>query len=188
MMKFEVDGVVVHRPGVLDVLLYDSTRKPTLSHIRPQLLPGEELVERTRQIPAIVGAQPQHVSEMIRHQVVCCFLGTHPAMLAEEADPMALNCVVHSLTDAAEAQRLPCPDTAAWPGSRWPTWCVAYRLAEVEKSPTVTTGWTRPKATREFLLNRYASSSNQVAFDPLVHVPQKWGVSSELPGVERARG
>jgi hypothetical protein len=56
LMKVEVGGVIVTRPGVVDVLLYDRTGKPTVSHMRPQLLAGEVLVERLGRIPAIVAA------------------------------------------------------------------------------------------------------------------------------------
>lgn len=100
---------------MLDVLQYDATGKPTLSRMRPQLLPGETLVERAGQIPAIVGSVPKQMHEMIRHQVVRSVLGTHPAMLAEEADPVALNCLVHRLVDAAEAARLLCANSYGWP-------------------------------------------------------------------------
>ncbi len=54
MMRVEVNGAAERRPGVLDVLQYDRTGKPTLSRMRPQLLPGEVLVERAGQIPIIV--------------------------------------------------------------------------------------------------------------------------------------
>jgi hypothetical protein len=53
MLRVEVNGAVEHRPGVLDVLQYDGVGKPTLSRMRPQLLPGEILVERIGRIPAI---------------------------------------------------------------------------------------------------------------------------------------
>jgi hypothetical protein len=39
-MKVELDGAIVTRPGVL-------------AHMRPQLLPGEILVERVGRIPTI---------------------------------------------------------------------------------------------------------------------------------------
>lgn len=115
MMRVEVDGVVVRRPGVLDPLLYDRTGKIVMSRMRPQTLPGELLVEREGTFPAIVGAQPKHAQEVIRHQVVRAVLGTHPAMLAKEADSVALNCLCHSLADAAEAKRLLCLNTPAFP-------------------------------------------------------------------------
>lgn len=54
MMSVEVDGQIVRRPGVLDVLMYDCTGKPTLSRMRPQLEAGEVLQERAGQIPAII--------------------------------------------------------------------------------------------------------------------------------------
>ena len=54
MMRVEVAGNVVTRPGVLDVLQYDSNGKPTVSRMRPELAPDEVLVERVGSIPAIV--------------------------------------------------------------------------------------------------------------------------------------
>lgn len=57
-MKVEVDGVTVFRPGVLDVLAQDLVGKPTIAHMRPQLLPGETLVERVGCIPAIIKEAP----------------------------------------------------------------------------------------------------------------------------------
>lgn len=58
MMKVEVDGAIVHRPGVLDVLQYDGTGRPTVSRMKPQLLDGEVLVERPGEIPQIVKDAP----------------------------------------------------------------------------------------------------------------------------------
>jgi len=54
MMNVEVDGQAVRRPGVLDVLQYDAVGKPVVSHMRPQLLTGEVLLERAGTFPAIV--------------------------------------------------------------------------------------------------------------------------------------
>ena len=54
MMRVEVAGAVTTRPGVLDVLQYDSNGKPTISRMRPELEPDEVLVERVGSIPAIV--------------------------------------------------------------------------------------------------------------------------------------
>jgi hypothetical protein len=54
MMRVEVDGQVVRRPGELDVLQRDPDGKPTIAHMRPQLQPGEILVERAGQLPSIV--------------------------------------------------------------------------------------------------------------------------------------
>jgi hypothetical protein len=114
-MRVEVAGTVVTRPGVLDVLQYDGTGKPTLSRMRPQLLPGEVLIERAGQIPAIAGAAPSHVKDIIRHQVIRAVTGEHPATLAKEADPVALNCLCYRLADAAEAARLLCANGHGWP-------------------------------------------------------------------------
>jgi hypothetical protein len=57
MMSVEVAGQIMRRPSVLEVLLYDLAGKPTVSHMRPQLLPGEVLQERLGQIPAIIREQ-----------------------------------------------------------------------------------------------------------------------------------
>lgn len=54
LMKVEVEGVVVLRPGELDVLVRDLAGRAVVSHVRPQLLPGEVLRERAGQIPIIV--------------------------------------------------------------------------------------------------------------------------------------
>jgi hypothetical protein len=54
MMSVEVGGQIVRRLGVLDVLQYDRTGKPTVSRMRPQLLPGEVLCERAGQVPSVV--------------------------------------------------------------------------------------------------------------------------------------
>lgn len=54
VLRVEVGGLVVLRPSELDVLQYDSTGKPTVSRMRPQLLAGEVLIERAGAIPAIV--------------------------------------------------------------------------------------------------------------------------------------
>jgi hypothetical protein len=53
-MRVEIAGVIVTRPGELDVLQYDSAGRPTISRMRPQLLDGEMLIERANAIPAIV--------------------------------------------------------------------------------------------------------------------------------------
>lgn len=53
LMKVEVAGVVVLRPGELDVLVRDPAGRAVISHMRPQLLAGEVLRERTGQIPII---------------------------------------------------------------------------------------------------------------------------------------
>jgi hypothetical protein len=53
-MRVEVDGAIVTRPGVLEVLLYDRTGRPTVSHMRPRLESGEVLQERRGCIPVIV--------------------------------------------------------------------------------------------------------------------------------------
>jgi hypothetical protein len=115
MMRVEVDGKVVRRPGVLDVLQCDGNGKPTLSRMRPQTLPGELLIERAGTFPAIVGAVPSHVQDILRHHLINAVTREHPAMLINEADPVALNCICHSLADAAEAKRLLCENGRGWP-------------------------------------------------------------------------
>lgn len=58
MMRVEVAGAVVMRPGQLEVLLYDRTGKPTVSRMRPQLEEGEVLQERLGRIPVIIRTAP----------------------------------------------------------------------------------------------------------------------------------
>jgi hypothetical protein len=58
MMKVEIAGAVVERLGQLEVLLYDCTGRPTVSHMRPQLEAGEVLQERPGRIPAIIRIEP----------------------------------------------------------------------------------------------------------------------------------
>lgn len=54
MLSVEVDGQVVRRPAEVEVLLYDRNGRPTVSRMRPQLVAGEQLIERIGAIPAIV--------------------------------------------------------------------------------------------------------------------------------------
>jgi hypothetical protein len=54
MLSVEVDGRVVSRPGQVEVLLYDHTGRPAVSHLVPRLEPGEMLVERIGTFPAII--------------------------------------------------------------------------------------------------------------------------------------
>jgi hypothetical protein len=58
LLRVEVDGTIITRPGVLDVMLCDRTGKPSVVHLRPELQPGEVLVERAGSIPAIIKEQP----------------------------------------------------------------------------------------------------------------------------------
>jgi hypothetical protein len=107
MMSVEVDGKVERRPGVLDVLLYDRTGKPVASRMRPKLKPGEVLRERAGAIPAITNNAPAlGLHDVYRDQIVRAVLGTHPAMLAREADPVALDCLCRRLMDAQDAMQL----------------------------------------------------------------------------------
>lgn len=46
--------------------------------------------------------------DVYRHQLIRAVLGTHPAMLAREADPVALDCVCRRLDDAERALQLLC--------------------------------------------------------------------------------
>jgi hypothetical protein len=50
-----------------------------------------------------------------RHQIVRSVLGTHPAMLAKEADPVALDCLCRRLADAQEAAQLLVANGYGWP-------------------------------------------------------------------------
>jgi hypothetical protein len=54
MLRVEVAGAVVRRPGEVDVLVRDVAGRALVAHVRPQLLPGEQLMERAGQIPMIV--------------------------------------------------------------------------------------------------------------------------------------
>jgi len=58
MLSVELDGQIVRRPGVLDVLQYGVDGRPVVSRIRPQLLAGEVLRERAGTFPAIDRATP----------------------------------------------------------------------------------------------------------------------------------
>jgi hypothetical protein len=58
MLSVELDGQIVRRPGVLDVLQYNAAGTPVISRMRPQLLDGEVLQERTARIPAIIRTKP----------------------------------------------------------------------------------------------------------------------------------
>jgi len=58
MMSAELDGQIVRRPGVLDVLQYNAAGVPVISRMRPELLAGEVLRERLGRIPAIVRTVP----------------------------------------------------------------------------------------------------------------------------------
>lgn len=104
MMSVEVDGVVVRRPGVVKVIQCGAS---VIAHMRPQLEPGEQLVEREGKITAIVkeSAMPGE-QETFRHQMVRAVLGTQPAILAKEADPTALDSLCRQLVDAQDAKAL----------------------------------------------------------------------------------
>jgi hypothetical protein len=107
MMSVELDGEVVRRPGTLDVLLYDRTGKPVASRLRPQLNPGEVLRERVGMIPVIEKtSSATGARDIYRHQIVRAVTGTHPAMLAKEADPVALDSLCRRLVDAYDAMQL----------------------------------------------------------------------------------
>lgn len=54
LMKVEVAGVVVLRPGELDVLVRDAAGRAVISRMRPHLSSGEVLHERLGQIPIIL--------------------------------------------------------------------------------------------------------------------------------------
>jgi hypothetical protein len=107
MMSVELDGEVVRRPGTLDVMLYDRTGKPIASRMRPKLMPGEVLRERAGMIPVIEKASSAAgARDIYRHQIVRAVTGAHPAMLAKEADPVALDSLCRRLVDAYDAMQL----------------------------------------------------------------------------------
>lgn len=54
MLSVEVAGAVVRRPGEVHVLLRDGVGRALVSHVKPQMMPGERLQERACQIPMIV--------------------------------------------------------------------------------------------------------------------------------------
>jgi hypothetical protein len=106
MMSVELNGAVVRRPGVSVVLRCDSIG--TIVRMQPQLEPGELLLERLGMIPAIVMKEPamSDSKDVYRHQIVRSVLGTHPAILAKEADPEALDGICRHLVDAEDAKAL----------------------------------------------------------------------------------
>jgi hypothetical protein len=115
MMRVEVDGVVMRRPGVLDVLQVDGNGNPTLSRMRPLTMPGELLLERAGTFPAIIGAVPSHVQDMLHDHVVRAVTGQYPAWAVKVADPVALGGLCYNLADLAEAKRLLCAHGYTWP-------------------------------------------------------------------------
>jgi hypothetical protein len=54
MLSVEVDGAIVRRPAVPQVLQFDPAGPSTVVRLQPQLLAGEILVERAGRIAAIV--------------------------------------------------------------------------------------------------------------------------------------
>jgi hypothetical protein len=104
-MNVEIDGKIVSRLRVVRIL--SSDEKGTVTCTQPQLWPGEVLVMRPGAIPTIVKESDMpDASEVYRHQIVRSVLGTHPAMLAKEADPTALNGLCRQLVDAQDAKAL----------------------------------------------------------------------------------
>jgi hypothetical protein len=53
--------------------------------------------------------------DVYRHQIIRAVLGTHPAILAKEADPVALESLCRRLNDAEGAIQLLCKNGFAWP-------------------------------------------------------------------------
>jgi hypothetical protein len=107
MMSVEVGGKVERRPGVLEVLQYGRAGTPTISRMRPQLGPDEILRERAGMIPVVEKASgAAGARDIYRHQIVRAVTGTHPAMLAKEADPVALDSLCRRLVDAYDAMQL----------------------------------------------------------------------------------
>jgi len=54
MLRVEVNGLIERRPAELHVLVRDLAGRAVVSHMRPQLLPGELLRERAGEIPLVV--------------------------------------------------------------------------------------------------------------------------------------
>lgn len=107
MMQVEVDGAIVRRPGELDVRQYDQAGRPIVVRMRVQLQPGERLIERLGKIPKIVKElEVADVNDVFRHQMVRAVLGTQPAMLSKEADPVAITSLCRQLVDAQDAKAL----------------------------------------------------------------------------------
>lgn len=57
MMKVQIGGDIVRRAGEVEIIARDLAGRPTISHMRPQLYPGEVLVERLGTFPAIVRSE-----------------------------------------------------------------------------------------------------------------------------------
>jgi hypothetical protein len=53
--------------------------------------------------------------DVYRQQMIRAVLGTHPAILAKEADPAALESLCRRLDDAAGAIKLLCANGYGWP-------------------------------------------------------------------------
>lgn len=58
MMRVQIGGDVVRRIGQLEILERDVDGRPTVSHMRPAIYPGEFLVERLGTFPAIIKDTP----------------------------------------------------------------------------------------------------------------------------------
>lgn len=55
------------------------------------------------------------ILDVYRHQVIRCVLGTHPAMLAKEHDPVGLDSICRRLANTQEAMQLLCAKGYARP-------------------------------------------------------------------------
>lgn len=55
------------------------------------------------------------VEDVYRHQMIRAVLGTHPAILANEADPAALDSLCRRLADAQDAAMLLAAKGYGWP-------------------------------------------------------------------------
>lgn len=73
--------------------------------------------------------------DVYRHQLIRAVLGTHPAILAKEADPVALDSLCRRLDDAEGAIQLLCANGYAWP-SQSLTDLVRGLLQAREKGPS----------------------------------------------------
>lgn len=114
-MRAELAGVIVTRPGVLQVL-QSVDGKPTVSRMVPQLDPGEQLVERLGMIPEIIKEADviapinrptdRERCAIFRDEMARAFLGARPAMQGKEANSIAVDSMCRQLVDAQNAKAL----------------------------------------------------------------------------------
>jgi hypothetical protein len=113
-MRVEVAGIATTRPGVVQVLRSDSAG--TITCVRPQLEPGETLLERPGMIPEIIkeADMPKPVNaptdrerrRTFRDEMVRAVVGACPAIQAKEASPLAIDSMCRQLVDAESAKAM----------------------------------------------------------------------------------